>query len=123
MVVAPLLLEGYDVAIPRTTAEPVPAQAEISQVILTLRPEGCNILTPPPGQGLPADCHVTLDGRDIPVADLPARLTEMLSGRASEQRILFIAADDRLNYEGVLRIVDLAKTGVDDLKIEFLTMD
>jgi hypothetical protein len=35
--------------------------------------------------------------------------------------VLFLAADDRLNYEGVLRIVDLAKSGVDELKIEFLT--
>jgi len=26
-----------------------------------------------------------------------------------------------LNYEGVLRIVDLAKSGVEDLSIEFLT--
>jgi hypothetical protein len=26
-----------------------------------------------------------------------------------------------LNYEGVLRILDLAKSGVDDLKVEFIT--
>ena len=37
------------------------------------------------------------------------------------ERVLFLAAEDNLNYEGVLRIVDLAKSGVDDLKIEFLT--
>jgi len=36
---------------------------------------------------------------------------------------LFLLADDTLNYEGVLRIVDLAKSGVDDLRIEFVTTD
>ena len=41
-------------------------------------------------------------------------------GILPEQRVLFLAADDRLNYEGVLRIIDLAKSGVEDLKIEFV---
>jgi hypothetical protein len=35
--------------------------------------------------------------------------------------VLFLDADDRLNYEGVLRIVDLAKSNVQGLKIEFIT--
>jgi len=35
--------------------------------------------------------------------------------------VLFLDADDRLNYEGVLRIVDLAKSNVEDLKIDFIT--
>jgi hypothetical protein len=35
--------------------------------------------------------------------------------------VLFLAADDRLNYEVILRIVDLAKSGVEDLRIEFVT--
>jgi biopolymer transport protein ExbD len=64
---------------------------------------------------------VTLNDQDIPVTDLPARVAEALGGRPEGQRVLFLAADDRLNYEGVLRIVDLAKSGVDDLQIEFLT--
>jgi biopolymer transport protein ExbD len=51
---------------------------------------------------------------------LPARVAEFLGGQPSEKRVLFLAADDQLNYEGVLRIVDLAKSGVDDLKIEFV---
>ena len=41
--------------------------------------------------------------------------------KPEEKRVLFLAADDRLNYEGVLRIIDLAKSDVEDLKIEFLT--
>jgi len=47
-------------------------------------------------------------------------VAQTLGGRPPEQRLLFLAADDRLNYEGVLRIIDLAKSGVEDLKIEFI---
>ncbi|HYS03665.1 MAG TPA: biopolymer transporter ExbD [Candidatus Dormibacteraeota bacterium] len=123
MVVVPLLLQGYDVNIARTSADAVPAQAEESQVILTIVPTDCRILEPPPGEGLPADCRVTLADREIPAADLPARVAEILGGRPADKRVLFLAADNRLNYEGVLRIVDLAKSKVDDLTIEFITTD
>jgi biopolymer transport protein ExbD len=123
MVVVPLLLQGYDVNIARTSADAPPAQAEESQVILSIVPTACRILEPPPGEGLPADCRVTLADREIPVADLPARVAEILGGRPADKRVLFLAADNRLNYEGVLRIVDLAKSKVDDLTIEFITTD
>ncbi len=123
MVVIPLLLQGYDVGITRTTAEPVPAQAEESPVVLSIGSADCRILEQPAGDGLPADCRVTLADRVIPAADLPARVAQILGGRPRDQRVLVLAADDHLNYEGVLRIVDLAKSGVDDLTIEFITTD
>jgi biopolymer transport protein ExbD len=63
---------------------------------------------------------VTLADQKIPAAELPARMASILGSRAPEKRVLFLAADDRLNYEGVLRILDLAKSGVEDLKIEFV---
>ena len=122
MVVVPLLIEGYDVDIPRASADTSPQVAE-SQLILSIGSAACPILEPPAGEGLPADCHVTLNEQEIPATDLPARLAEILDGRPVNQRVLFLAADDRLNYEGVLRIVDLAKSGVGDLQIEFLTTD
>jgi biopolymer transport protein ExbD len=120
MVVVPLLMQGYDVDIPRASAEVVPAQAVESQLILRIGPTECSILEPPSGEGLPADCHVTLNDAKIPAAELSARVVQTLGGRPTEQRVLFLAADDRLNYEGVLRIIDLAKSGVEDLKIEFV---
>ena len=121
MVIVPLLMEGYDVDIPRASADSVPAQSQESQLILSIGPTACNILKPMAGEGLPADCRVTLADQKIPVAELPARVAEILGGRTTENRVLFLSADDRLNYEGVLRIVDLAKSGVEDLKIEFIT--
>ena len=98
----------------------LPAQAVESQLILRIEPTECPILEPPSGEGLPADCRVTLNDAKIPASELSARVAQTLGGRPPEQRLLFLAADDRLNYEGVLRIIDLAKSGVEDLKIEFI---
>jgi biopolymer transport protein ExbD len=121
MVVVPLLMQGYNVDIPRTSAQPAAAQAAESRLILSIALSGCHILQPPKGEGLPADCQVLLANQKIPAADLPARVAQILSAQPPEKRVLFLDADDRLNYEGVLRIVDLAKSNVDDLKIEFIT--
>jgi len=119
MVVVPLLMEGYDVDIPRASANTAAPVAE-SQLILGIGAAACPILTPPVGEGIPKDCQVTLADQKIPVAELPARVAAILRGRPAEQRALFLAVDDRLNYEAVLRIIDLAKSGVEDLKIEFV---
>src|SRR5262245_31389028 len=121
MVVVPLLMKGYDVNIPKTSSENVPAQAAESRLILSIAPTTCRILEPPAGEGLPADCRVILANQTISAAELPARVAEFLGGQPPEKRVLFLDADDRLNYEAVLRILDLAKSNVEDLKIEFIT--
>jgi biopolymer transport protein TolR len=121
MVVVPLLMQGYNVDIPRTSAQPAAAQAAESRLILSIAPTGCRIFQPPAGEGLPADCQVILANQKIPVTELPARVAEILGSQPTEKRVLFLDADDRLNYEGVLRIIDLAKSNVEDLKIEFIT--
>jgi biopolymer transport protein ExbD len=121
MVVVPLLMQGYNVDIPRTSAKPAAAQAAESRLILSIAPSGCHILQPPKGEGLPADCQVILANQKIPATDLPTRVEQILAAQSPEKRVLFLDADDRLNYEGVLRIVDLAKSNVEDLKIEFIT--
>ena len=119
MVVVPLLMEGYDVDIPRASAD-TSAQLEQKQLILSIESTDCPILQPPAQEGIPRDCQVTLADQKIPATELPARMAGFLAGRPVEQRALFMAVDDRLNYEGVLRIIDLAKLGVEDLKIEFI---
>ena len=40
MVVVPLLLKGYDVGIPKASAEPAPAEADESQVVLSIGSDG-----------------------------------------------------------------------------------
>src|ERR1700740_110951 len=109
----------YAVDTPRASADTSSQVAE-SQLILSIGSAACPILTPPADEGIPKDCQVTLADQKIPVAELPAPVSSILGARPAEQRALFLAIDDRLNYEGVLRIIDLAKSGVEDLKIEFV---
>src|SRR5262245_17537293 len=78
MVVVPLLIEGYNVDIPRSSADAVPAQSAEAQLILSIAPTACRILEPPPGDGLPADCSVTLADQKIPAAQLPAHVAGIL---------------------------------------------
>ena len=65
MVVVPLLMQGYDVNIPKTSTNAAPAQAQESRLILNISPVTCDIVKPPAGNGLPADCRVILgDSKD-----------------------------------------------------------
>src|SRR5262245_36713299 len=98
MVVVPLLMEGYDVDTPQTSTAPVSPPVEFSQVILRVGPATCGLVDPPAGRGLPPDCRVSLDDREIPAAELPVQVAQILGGRPRDQRVLFLAADDRLNY-------------------------
>src|SRR6266702_4215524 len=72
MVVVPLLIEGYDVDIPRASADTSPQVAE-SQLILSIGSAACPILGPPAEEGIPKDCQVTLADQKIPAAELRAR--------------------------------------------------
>ena len=121
MVVVPLLLQGYDVNIPKSSTNAMPAQTQELRLILIISPTACRILGPSAGEGLPTDCRVTLGEQQIAATELPARVGEILGSRPAEKRVLFLAADDRMNYEAVLRILDLAKSSVEDLKVEFIT--
>src|SRR5436853_435754 len=107
MVVVPLLMEGYDIDIPKASADSTAAQVEEKQLILSIGSTDCPILTPPAADGIPKDCQVTLADQKIPASELTAQVRELLGGRPVEQRALFMAVDDRMNYEGVLRIIDL----------------
>jgi biopolymer transport protein ExbD len=123
MVLVPMMMDGYNVDIARTSTDAAPSQAassEDSQLVLSIVPDACPLLGPPPGEGLPSNCRVALADQKIPPSELPQRVANLLGARPPEKRVLFLAADDRMNYEGVLRILDLAKSNVEDLKIEFL---
>lgn len=123
MVVVPLLMQGYDVNIPQNSKGAATARSAESRLILSVALNTCRIIQTPTGDGLPADCRVTLANQQIPAAELPEHISKILGGLPPEKRVLFLAADDRMNYEGILRILDLAKSNVEDLKIEFITTD
>ena len=120
MVIVPLTMRGYDLVIPGESADP-PREPELEQIVLAIEPELCPALEPPESAGLPVDCRVRFDRASVPVAELASRLSETYAGRDAEHRVLFLAADDRLNYEAVMRIVDAAKGAVAGLRIGLVT--
>src|SRR5260370_22375170 len=67
MVVVPLLIEGYDVDIPRASAD-TSAQGAESQLILSIGSAACPILGPPAEEGIPNDCQATLGDQKTPAA-------------------------------------------------------
>ena len=118
MIVIPLTMKGYDVDIPGdavATAEQVERQSE--QIVLGIRAEHCAVIDPMATEGLPADCAVNVNDDRIPVTELTAHVAAIFGERQPEDRVLFLAAQDHLNYEGVMRILDLCKSGVDGLRI------
>src|ERR1700752_4101697 len=73
MVVVPLLMEGYDVDIPRASAD-TSALTEEKQAILNINGSDCAILWPLTQEGIPQNCQVTLADEKIRAAELPARV-------------------------------------------------
>src|SRR5260370_35730667 len=71
MVVVPLLIEGYDVDIPRASTDRSAPVTE-SQLILSIDSATCPILTQPSGERFPRHCHVTLAAQNILVAECRA---------------------------------------------------
>src|SRR3954466_15347547 len=78
MVVVPLLMEGYDVDIPKASADTTAAQVEEKQLILSIGSADCAILASPTAEGIPKDCQVTLADQKIPASELPAHVKEIL---------------------------------------------
>src|SRR5262245_1464677 len=70
MVVVPLLMQGYDVNMPKTSTNAVPAQSQESRLILSISPATCRILGPPAGEGLPTDCRVTLGDQKVAATEI-----------------------------------------------------
>ena len=123
MVIVPLTMRGFDMDIPRpSTAPATAADAERpEQIVLGIDYTTCPATTPMQQDGLPAGCQVDLNGRYLPVEDLAGQVAATFENRADEDRVLFLRAQDRLNYEAVMRIVDSAKSGVDGLRIGMVT--
>ncbi len=122
MVIVPLTQRGYDIEIPKESETPVPPDPEQKQVILAINSADCPIDRPLTAPDLPPGCKVLLNKESVPVTDLARRLGEVMKNRKAADKILFLAAEEKLNYEGIIRILDIAKSGVgDDLKVGIVT--
>lgn len=123
MIVVPLAQRGYDLSIPRESIAAAPADRVSGDVILAIDGTSCPVLDPLGPSGLLPECVVRVNGEAVPVADLRSRVAAIFAGREPSKRVLFLAAEDALNYEAVVSIVDLAKGGVDELKIGLVADD
>ena len=117
MVLVPLAQRGYDIEIPRESTEIVQPDPDHPPVILAVNLESCAIENGLSSPGLPPGCKVFLNKEEVDVTQLPTRITEVFKNRKSVDKILVLAAEEKLNYEGVIRILDLAKKGDDALKV------
>jgi len=121
MVIIPLTMRGYDVDIPGESVETTALEPSREQVVLAIDLSACPVIEPPASPGLPEDCRVRINDEHVAVPDLPRRIAEIFSTREPAERVLFLAAEERLNYEAVMRIVDAAESGVPDLRIGLVT--
>jgi biopolymer transport protein ExbD len=117
MVVVPLSQRGYDIEIPKESTEIVVPDPDKPPVILAINADSCPIESVLASPGLPPGCRVFLNKDEVDVAQLSTKIGEIFKNRKAADKILFLAAEEKLNYEGVIRILDLARKGDDAVKI------
>lgn len=122
MVVTPLTQRGYDIEIPRESTEVIPPSNEVDQVIMAVSENDCRIDQPLIASTLPPDCSVRVNKETCRVTDLQVKMGEIFKNRKGPKKVLFLAAQEKLNYEGVVQILDIARSGAgEDLKIGIVT--
>ena len=117
MVVVPLSQRGYDIEIPRESDVPVPPNLDNPPVIMAVNSESCPVESGLNSPGLPPGCKVYLNKDEVEVGQLPTKVAEIFKNRKSSDKILFLAAEEKLNYEAIIRILDLARKGDESLKV------
>ena len=117
MVVVPLSQRGYDIEIPKESTDIVQPDPEHPPVIMAINAEACPIEAGLSSPGLPPGCKIFLNKDQVDIAQLPTKIGETFKNRKSSDKILFLAAEEKLNYEGVIRILDLARKGDETVKI------
>src|SRR6266850_6708948 len=117
MVVVPLSQRGYDIEIPRESQDIVQPDPDHPPVIMAINVDSCAIEAALSSPGLPPGCKIFLNKDQVDVAQLPTKIGETFKNRKSSDKILFLAAEEKLNYEGVIRILDLARKGDETVKI------
>jgi biopolymer transport protein ExbD len=102
MVITPLLQMGYEVQVPPKVEGQIAPSTMDDQVIVRLDAEG----------------RPFINKQQVPLAQFPGRLREVLAGRAS--KVVFFAADGELPYDQVADFMDMCRdNGAENLGIVF----
>jgi biopolymer transport protein TolR len=117
MVLVPLAQRGYDIEIPKESTEVYQPDPDHPPVILAVNSDSCAIEAGLNSPGLPPGCKVFLNKDEIDVTQLGTKVAEIFKNRKSVDKILFLAAEEKLNYEGIIRILDAVKKGDETVKV------
>jgi biopolymer transport protein TolR len=117
MVVVPLSQRGYDIEIPKESQAIVEPDPDHPPVILAVNSDACPITSSLTSPGLPPGCKVFLNKDEIDVGQLGTKVGEIFKNRKSSDKILFLAAEEKVNYEAVIRILDMARKGDETVKV------
>ena len=117
MVVVPLSQRGYDIEIPKESQDIVQPDPDHPPVILAINSDSCAITSGLGAPGLPPGCKVFLNKDEVEISQLGIRIGEVFKNRKSADKILFLAAEEKLNYEGVIRILDIARKADESVKV------
>jgi biopolymer transport protein TolR len=93
MVITPLLQMGYDVKVPPKATVDQP-QSTIDQLIVSITPQK----------------RVYLNKQEVTPQQLNQQLSDILKNRASNNRTVFVSADDSTDYGDVVKIMDVIRT-------------
>ena len=82
---------------------------------MAINEEGCRSAQPARCAGTPAGVQGLPEQGPDPLNQLARRkIREIYKNRKSADKILFLAAQEKLNYEGIIRILDIARTAGDE---------
>ena len=123
MVVSPQARRWYEVHLARQETSSLLESPPLPSVTLSIQSEDCPFNPGYENQPASGECMVRVNEDRINLADLGRTVEDLYRERRGADRVLFIAVEDRFNYEAAMRIIDTARTGVQDLKIGVVVAD
>jgi biopolymer transport protein TolR len=91
MVITPVVQMGYLVRVPPKAPANLPPSAVQDQIIFRLLPEG----------------HIYINKEEVPEANFPSRVRELLHGNTS--KMVFFSGSRDVDYETTMRFLDSAR--------------
>ena len=122
MVTVPIVQMGYDIDIPRENVQAAPPPDQLAkQLILGINEADCNAVNPLGVAGLPPNCVIRINKDGVPIDQLAGRVAQLMQNRRGNDKILFLAAQEKMNYEAVIRILDIARSQSEGVQVGIVT--
>ncbi|MGI9553839.1 MAG: protein TolR [Thermodesulfobacteriota bacterium] len=102
MVTAPILYQGVDVNLPKTSSQPIPSIQTEKKVVVTINKDG----------------DLFIEEKQYNLSDLKLKVRGIIldSGRSLEKEQVFLRADSSVPYGTVIEVMsEIKKAGVENL--------